>query len=276
MLSLERTKHDGVALFCDFYLRRFFRIYPFSAFCVTVAMILAVSPELGNPIRHWTWSEYFSNITLTTNLTYTDNMVGGLWTLPLEVQMYVTLPFLFIFSKTRSIFFVILLWATFIPLAILQIHTSGRLNVIGYIPCFMAGIIAWRLSLSVKRVFSGKLWPFAFLATWPLFFFATHENDMYFRWLFCIGLGLVIPWFSEIHFRPLNVAAHFVAKYSYGIYLSHIAIIQWSLQLSAPLAVKIIVLAVLSTLIPITVFYLIERPMIIIGGTLANSAFPRS
>jgi len=231
MLSLERTKLRGKALFGSFYLRRFFRIYPFSMFSVTLAMVLSRAPEMAAPIRHWHWSEYLSNLMLTTNLTFTDNMVGGLWTLPLEVQMYVTLPFLFLLGRARSTGAIMLLWVLSVPLAILQMHTSGRLNVLGYAPCFIAGVIAWKLSLWVKRRLPGGLWPFAFMATWPLFFMATHENNMYFRWLFCLGLGLTIPWFQEIRFPPLRVAAHFVAKYSYGIYLSHVAVIMWSLGL---------------------------------------------
>ena|SRR5579862_1827427 len=103
MLSLERTQAGGRALFGPFYLRRLFRIYPLSIFCVTCAMILNRSPEVSVSVRHWRWPEYFANLSLTTNLTYTDAMVGGLWTLPLEVQMYVTLPFLFLLGRSRGL-----------------------------------------------------------------------------------------------------------------------------------------------------------------------------
>jgi len=273
MLSLERTKLEGKALFGSFYLRRFFRIYPFSMFCVTLAMVLGRAPEMAAPIRHWHWLEYLSNLMLTTNLTYTDNMVGGLWTLPLEVQMYVALPFLFLLGRGRSTGAIALLWVLSVPLAILQLHTSGRLSVLGYAPCFIAGVIAWKLSLRVNRRFSGWLWPSAFIATWPLFFVATHENNMYFRWLFCLGLGLTIPWFQEIQFAPLKVAAHFVAKYSYGIYLSHIAVIMWVSSLPVPVASRVVILALLAVIVPIAVFYLIEHPMIGVGQKLAKHIF---
>jgi peptidoglycan/LPS O-acetylase OafA/YrhL len=99
MLSLERTNLYGKKLFAAFYLRRFFRLYPLSMFCVTCAMLLHRSPEITNPVRHWKQSEYLSNMALTTNLTYSDNMIGGLWTLPLEVQMYLALPLLFLIGR---------------------------------------------------------------------------------------------------------------------------------------------------------------------------------
>jgi peptidoglycan/LPS O-acetylase OafA/YrhL len=268
MLSLERTKLTNKALFGSFYLRRFFRLYPLSAFCVTVAMVVGRSPDPAAPIHSWRWIEYLSNLTLTTNLTYTDNMVGGLWTLPIEVQMYIALPFLFLLGRARSTGAIALLWMLSVPLAILQVHTSARLNVLGYAPCFIAGVLAWKLSLSAKRHLSGWLWPFAFIATWPLFFAAAHEDSMYFRWIFCLGLGLTIPWFQEIHFRPLQVAAHVVAKYSYGIYLSHVALMMWSFAL--PVTARWIVFAILAVVVPIAMFHCIEHPMILIGQKVAK------
>jgi peptidoglycan/LPS O-acetylase OafA/YrhL len=273
MLSLERTKLRGKSLFGSFYLSRFFRIYPLSVFCVTLAMVLSRAPEMAAPIRHWHWSEYLSNLMLTTNLTYTDNMVGGLWTLPLEVQMYVTLPFLFLLGRSRPTGTLMLLWLASVPLAILQLHTFGRLSVLGYAPCFIAGVIAWKLSLSVERHFSGWLWPFAFVATWPLFLVATHENNMYFRWLFCFGLGLTIPWFREIQFPPIRLLAHYVAKYSYGIYLSHVALIMWSCGLPVTAATRALILAVLAVVTPIAIYHLIEHPMIVMGQKWRNTLF---
>jgi len=273
MLSLERTKLEGKALFGAFYLRRFFRLYPLSMFCVTTAMLFSLS-RASNPIYyHWKWSEYLSNLILTTNLTYTRNMVGGLWTLPIEVQMYLALPFLFLLGRSRSRILLFLLWIAAIPLAILQLHTTARLDVLGYAPCFISGVIAWKLSLSVPRRFAGWLWPIGFVATWPVFFFATHQNDMYFRWAYCLVLGLAIPWFKEINFRPIQTVAHVVAKYSYGIYLSHIAVIAWTFALPVPTAAKWAILVVLATVTPVAMYHFIEHPLIHLGQAASTRIF---
>jgi peptidoglycan/LPS O-acetylase OafA/YrhL len=273
MLSLERTKLEGKALFGAFYLRRFFRLYPLSMFCVTAAMLLHRAPDLANPVRYWKWSEYFSNMALTTNLTYTDIMVGGLWTLPLEVQMYLVLPFLFLLGCSRPGFVLALVWIASIPLALLQLNTSGRLSVLGYSPCFISGVIAWKLSLSVPRRLPGWLWPVGFVAVWPVFFLATHENDMYYRWAFCLALGLAIPWFKEIGFRPLQVAAHFIAKYSYGIYLFHIAVIMWSFSLPVPAAMKWVIFVISAAITPIAMYHVIEHSLILAGQRFVNRLF---
>jgi peptidoglycan/LPS O-acetylase OafA/YrhL len=267
MLSLERTKLEGTALFGAFYLRRFFRIYPLAIFCVTAAMVLS-------PVRQWRWTEYLSNLCLTTNLTYTDNMVGGLWTLPIEVQMYLTLPFLFVLGRTRSQAILFVVWIASIPIAILQLHTTARLNVVGYAPCFISGVIAWKLSASAPRRLPGWLWPIGFIATWPCFFLATHQNDMYYRWAFCLALGLAIPWFQEIRFRPVRVTAHVVAKYSYGIYLSHIAVIAWSFSLPVSMAAKWAIFIPLAAISPVAMYRLIEHPLIVVGQKSAKRIFP--
>lgn len=260
MLSLERTRLAGKDLVGAFYLRRFFRLYPLSMFCVTCAMVLGRGQ----------WPQYLSNLALTTNLTYSVTMVGGLWTLPLEVQMYLALPFLFWLGRSPFRNYLFLLWVLAIPVAILQLHTSARLNVLSYAPCFISGVIAWRLSLSVRRRFPGWLWPAGFVATWPIFFLATHEDNMYFRWAFCLALGLTIPWFQEIRLHPLKLVAHSVAKYSYGIYLSHIAVIRWTFGLPVSSAARWAILVSLAVCTPIAMYHLIEHPMILVGQGFAN------
>jgi hypothetical protein len=195
MRSLERLPR--AELLTSFYVRRFFRIYPLSVFCVLAAFFFAE--------RHWTIRELISNLTLTQNLTYSDSMVGGLWTLPLEVQMYFALPFLFLWFRARPAFWLFGLWALSIPLAIAQPHISGRASVIGYVPCFVAGVIAWRLSGRTR--YPGYLWPFALAATTLIWLSASRAHDMYFRWAFCLALGLVIPWFRDLRPSWLTAAA---------------------------------------------------------------------
>jgi peptidoglycan/LPS O-acetylase OafA/YrhL len=242
-------------------------------FCVTLAMLLHRSPDPLHPIRYWTPFEYVSNMLLTFNLTYTDYMVGGLWTLPLEMEMYLTLPVFFLLGRTRSTRFLFLVWVLAIPLALLQRQVTGRLDVLTYAPCFVAGVLAWKLSLSVRRRFAGAWWPVAFVTTWPLFFLARHDNDVYFRWAFCLGLGLTIPWFQDIADGPLRKVVHTVAKYSYGIYLSHVALIMWTFGLPIQPAARWILFAILAAVVPALMYHLIEHPMIRVGQKAANRLF---
>ncbi len=273
MLSLERSAYQGPAFFESFYLRRFFRLYPLSIVCVTTAFVFAVAPDLDEPYRHWTLRELAANLTLTTNLTFTDEMVGGLWTLPLEMQMYVVLPVAFLLSRSRFVPFAFGLWALSVPVAIIEPHVSARLSVLAYAPCFLAGVVAWRLSREFPRKIPGWLWPFAFMATWGIFLIATRESNMYYRWAFSLCLGVVLPFFAEIPFEWLRKTAHLIAKYSYGIYLSHFGIILFVFRLPIPELWRWIVFVPIMIVTPIAMFHLIEQPMIQVGQRLTTRIF---
>jgi peptidoglycan/LPS O-acetylase OafA/YrhL len=271
MLSLERTKLEGRQLFSAFYLRRAFRIYSLSMVCVSIAMLLAV--DQSGAARHWTWMEYASNMALTTNLTYSETMVGGLWTLPIEVQMYLVLPILFLIGRRYRTWVLAGLWLLAIPLALAQPHITGRLNVIGYAPCFLSGVLAWKLSRTTKRRFPGWLWPLGFVATWPFFLTASHEHDMLYRWAFCAVLGFVIPQFREMPRGVLRRVANSIATYSYGIYLTHLAAIGVAFSLPVPAVVQWLVFAGLAALLPWIAYHGVERPMINAGQRVARRLF---
>lgn len=267
MLSLERSveRFGYKYLFRDFYTRRFFRIYPLAIFCVLISYFTHGPSAHG--LRFWTAKELISNLTLTTNLTYSDIMVGGLWTLPLELQMYLVLPVLFLFVRSRAVRYVALLWLISVPFALIQPEISQRLNTVSYAPCFVAGVLAWRLSLSAKRRVKGWLWPFAFVGTWTFFLIADREHDMIYRYLFCVALGFAIPYFEELRGAILTRPAHLIAKYSYGIYLSHLGAMMFVKQVDNPYRWPLFI--VLMVCCPIAMFHLIEQPFIRAGQWIA-------
>jgi peptidoglycan/LPS O-acetylase OafA/YrhL len=71
----------------------------------------------------------------------------------------------------------------------------------------------------------------------------------------------------------VRVVAAWVARYSYGIYLSHVVIFWIVLVVlrNSPLLVKIGVCAVLSVVVPVVLYHTIEKPMINVGVRVANS-----
>ncbi len=270
MLSLERSAGPGPPSVLKFYLRRFFRIYPLSMACVTIAFLLGVSPTLLHPQRHWTLLEYLSNLALTTNMTFTDNMVGGLWTLPIEVQMYVVLPFLFAFARKRSVVSLVVFLLFIIPLAMIQPQHFSRLSVVGYAPCFIAGVIAWRGSRTCLRRVNGWFWPITLAAICPIFLYASREYNLYYRWTFCIVLGAAIPWFREVRCRPLERVFQVVAKYSYGIYLSHFGIMLFAFRLPVSPQERWLVFITLAVLCPVLIYHAIEYPFNQLGRKVAG------
>lgn len=269
MFSLERQERSGLPIYSTFYIRRFFRLYPLSILFVTLA-------ALGTPgmVQKWTMPQLLTNLTLTQNLFRQENMVGALWTLPLEVQMYVVLPFLFVFLWARKWSWVVALILASIPLAFVAILGSDRLGVLAYVPCFLGGVLAWKLSRTYAPIFPGWLWPVGLAAVSLIWCRAINLQpyDTYLRWVFCVSLGAIIPMFHSLSNSPFTRVAAIVAKYSYGIYLSHVMVMDIAFKVlreSSPI-LQWGTFTILATAIPVLAFHLVESPMIQVGRMLGR------
>src|SRR5439155_9781924 len=84
------------------------------------------------------------------------------------------------------------------------------------------------------------------------------------------------PWFREIRFGPAQVGTRLIAKYSYGIYLSHGAVIMWSFALPVSTALKWVIFVPLAMIAPVAMYHLIEHPLILVGQRLGRRMFARS
>lgn len=265
MQSMQRSKLSGTPLIKHFYVRRFFRIYPLAIVTVLVAVALhlhangrglAFGPRPG-------WAELASNLLLIQNLTKSASVVGPLWSLPLEVQMYLLLPFLFLWRK-RSVTFLLVLWLFSGILGRLPetISSLRWFTLLIYVPNFLPGIIAF--TLPEKKTIPGYLWPpFILLLTAAFLIVPLRPIGAG----MCLLLGLTIPRFREIRFRPLKELSHYIAKYSYGIYLAHSFCIWFALTLHH----SWLLFWTTWILIPIVLYYLVEKPGITLGARIADS-----
>jgi peptidoglycan/LPS O-acetylase OafA/YrhL len=273
MRSMERTNAPASKLIIGFYIRRAFRIYPLSIACVLTAYLFSFSLDANSGYwREWRTDEFVANVALVQNLLYLDDMWGALWTLPLEVQMYVVLPFLFLAFRSRSAKGLIVIWLALIPMAMLQSVVSARFNVVAYAPCFVAGVIAWRLAETYSRRLPGYLFPFVLAIVSLIWISATREHGLYYRWAFCLVLGLSVPWFVDLRSRWIVTPAKWIAKYSYGIYLSHIIVLVISFAMIPNIgaAPRWLIFLVLAIAMPILMYHCIEHPMIRLGQALAK------
>jgi len=268
MRSLQRQNLESWPLFRSFYIRRAFRIYPLAITCVLLAY-------LGNGIwsnflhEQWNRFDFLTNLTLTQDLFLRNNVVGGLWSLPLEVQMYVALPILFVLFRDKPASWLLIVWTASLPYAFYQPVVTARLDILHFIPCFLAGVVSWRLNVS--RQLSSWLWPFGLAFASSIWFLSKHGTDGPYRWACCLAVGLAIPMFRNIQSPGFNTVSKWIAKYSYGIYLSHI----WIFELAFvglrghSWLVRWGVTAILAPTIPMLFYHLIEEPMIQAGKHLA-------
>jgi peptidoglycan/LPS O-acetylase OafA/YrhL len=264
MRSMERSRLWAGALLINFYVRRVFRIYPLSILAVLVAaafrlhadgrgLALGLRPGVG---------EFFSNLFLIQNLTYSDSVIGPLWSLPIELQMYLFLPFLFMW-RGRSVWKLMVLWLACGLLGhfVQTIPALAWFTLLLFVPNFLPGVIAF--TLPAKPRIPSYVWPPFVLLIGTAY--ALHPTRRAGGGL-CLLLGLLIPFFSEIGFGPLKQASKWIATYSYGIYLAHSFCIWVGLTKFQSWTVFLIMLVVL----PVALYHALERPFIRLGTRIAD------
>jgi peptidoglycan/LPS O-acetylase OafA/YrhL len=273
---------DGLGLFRDFVIRRAFRIYPLSICCVACVIVLRI-PFM--PLQTYQWPgfrTFVSNLLLIQNISGSKSITGPLWSLPWEMQMYLALPLLFLGWRHRPWTTLSIACASTCAVnyvgALMNIRVASLLM---YFPCFLGGILA--LTLARKKIQPGipsYLWPPAIGVVSVIFAYFNHSawtrNVIYPEWIMCAVLGLLIPLFREVNVKSiLSKAASQIAKYSYGIYLVHVPAMWFTLVVlrSAPMALRLVLLAILTIALPIVAYHFVESPLILLGKRLTR---PRS
>jgi peptidoglycan/LPS O-acetylase OafA/YrhL len=269
MWSLERKPNT-----LDFYIRRVFRIYPLALLAIAIVMIFH-APVAGTPSPqpfHYadpTWRDVAIQATLVPNM-FTDKwpILGVMWSLQYEVEMYVLLPVLFFFLKKNFTIWPLLLMWMMVVLLTLGVPKVGH-NFAVAIGYFLPGAMAY--------VGFGRWKPRLQAWTLPVFLcilwigFLLHAN-FHRGWIACLLLGLGLPLFHQIRAPWLIAASHTIAKYSYGVYLMHpfALVIGMYLLRGHSLGVRLLAEAVPLVVLPVAAYHLLEHPLIRVGSRLAR------
>lgn len=268
MMSLDRlaTRHSAIAL--PFYIQRAFRIYPLSILCV-LAVVICRIPENIFSIQYVRpgVGRLFSNLLLAQNITGTGSVSGPLWSLPFEVQMYLTLPFLYWLLKRHA------RWWVMAALVVLStglgsLHYLFPFGAVArYVPCFMGGILAFWFRQRQKAVFPAGLWP-----AWVIGLGFFNQSTAFFGQssLVCLMLGASVGCFQDLKPGFGAALARQIAKYSYGIYLAHVPLILLCFFMW-PLGSKLagwVLFALLLPSVVVALFHGVESPLISLGKRL--------
>lgn len=267
MWSLER-KPDAT----DFYIRRFFRIYPL-ALAAILAIVVFHIPTMhninGNPYYNApSIGNVLSNMMMVQNIAWGGNILGVMWTLPLEVDMYFLLPFLFFFVRANS-----RLW----PLVFLWLATAAyncatfppdNNTFVVCIPYFLSGVISYVLYSKVRPRVGAFALPFLLLALICAFMAVPSWRH---GWWLTLVLGAALPLFRPLRSKWLARAFHHIAKYSYGIYLAHPFAIAFGINFlqGHNLYLRLAAVVITIALIVIPAYHFLEKPMIDLGSRLA-------
>jgi len=268
MMSMER---NSGAL--NFYIRRFFRIYPLSILVVGLVMVLRIP---SNPAREYAslgTLNLLSNFALTMNLTHSPMALAPLWSLPIEVQMYVFLPLLFLLTRTAHPFRnLMLVWVALVPLAWFQPLMNGPHNIVRFAPCFVPGIIAYVLLGRWKPRIPWFVWPVFIVATYVAYQLLDPPGT---GWAECLALGLAVPFFREVQVPVVRRIAGAIAKYSYGIYLFHLIAIYYCFDyMTSATWVRVAASLAMTGVAAVVSYHLLEEPLIEYGRRLGHALAP--
>ncbi|MBB5062954.1 acyltransferase [Granulicella mallensis] len=273
MWSLERKPHT-----LDFYIRRWFRIYPL-AIAAILAAVVSHAPVAGTPTQFFLYTHpggitgLLVQMALLQNVIHAPSVLSVLWTLPYEVQMYLLLPPLYFFVRRNfSLWPLLLIWG----LVLLQCRyvPADQNNFAVAIGYFLPGIMSYVAFGRWKPRAPGWLLPFFLLTIWLLFLYHCNFHK---GWYFCLVIALALPLFKQMKSEIVLAPSRIIARYSYGIYITHPFAIVIGLYLlrGCSLPVRLLGEVVPLVVLPFIAYHVIEHPMMRLGSRLAARAEKR-
>lgn len=270
-----------------FYVRRAFRIYPLAWVVIAIVFVLHVPPSsMHSAYEPISRSTLLANLALAQNLVARPDVLIVLWTLPVELQMYVVLPLCFLVARLNSRAGMFALLAAGVVCASVfawgidpahPIRYLSRLNVLRFVPSFLMGTLAYwllRRRASGDEPLAAWIWLPFLLLNITLFYFPRRELGA--RWFvlasYCAVVGLMIPLVKDARDSWFTRGAHVIATYSYGIYLVHLLALRVGFVVLAdwPVVAQCVVSAVVLAVGCWIAFHAIEKPGIALGRRLAG------
>lgn len=276
--SLERSARAGTTSAPAFFVRRAFRIYPLSLTCIGIVLTLGVPGTAWEGVRRPIGAmQLASNLTLTQNLTYSESILGPLWSLPYELQMYLLLPAVFwIVDRENALRSAFALWGLGVVAALVQPEIAGRLDVAQFAPCFLAGAVAYALGRRVRARLYFAVLPAALAALVGAYvtiaWWLGETHPRWAGWGLCLVLGALLPFVSELRAGWLRAGVREIARYSYGVYLFHMVALWGGFARlgDLPFAAQCAAFLLLLVALPIAGHHLVEKPGIDAGVRLAR------
>lgn len=270
MTSLERQGVTSPSWIRTFYRRRAFRIYPLALVVIACVLVFRIPPGVGWDFKSPSWLELFANISLTQNIFAVQPLVGPLWTLPIEVQMYLLLPVLWLISLRWELRGVTVALVAACAIGLLTPASVHSLQTLRFGPCFVAGVLAYTIRRKEPRaMIPAVLFAPAVLGLVCMFALVQHfPLPVWGEWSFCILVALLTSFTGEMRESPFTMVAKRIATYSYGIYLVHVPMLFVGYKLMAGYPTWLRGLVVLGGTVGLSVllYHTVERPFIAIGS----------
>jgi peptidoglycan/LPS O-acetylase OafA/YrhL len=267
MQSIHRhvEKYGTHRLTAAFVTRRALRIYPLS--CVVVGVVYFFRLPVSGGM-HWLAGtgrgELLASLMLVQNWRRHGELLGTLWSLPYEMQLYCLFPAIYLINRRRPLR---LAWLAVVLIAIaVSLRSAPIPNMAFYLLLFTPGFLAYQ----ARHRPTLPAWTLFALLAFCCAAWAKCWHQPY--WPIIAGLvGVSLPWLKECENATINGVAGWVSKYSYGIYLLHYPAIWFSFDyIRAPRAFQACTLLVITFGGAVVAYRMIEEPMLRAGTRLAG------
>lgn len=276
MMSLARLEKSEGSLAGRFYIRRAFRIYPLAVVAVLTVVMLRIPPMFRTGYQTPSATELWSNLLLIQNATGAHSLTSPLWSLPFEIQMYLALPFLYLLGRRVGKPAVVLgLGFTVWYIEHRLVTKYGIRSLLSFAPWFCMGVA------SFFRRPARQLPPWLYLACLAFLVgaylsinqFSKDYRVGWIEWGLGIAFCMILPMFREMQAAQANKGFHLIAKYSYGIYLSHLPILWFAFERTSggPVVLRSVLCVAMLVGVPVILYHLIEEPFIRLGSRIATA-----
>lgn len=283
--SLERTNSNLI----QYCINRALRIFPALWVCFGVTLIFILLSTNGGiqvGIKEgiiWTFSQLsFAQFYTPDSLRFwgigTPN--GSLWTIPVELQFYIVLPFLYYFFKSKKWFwpaFALVLTASIVSNIIIGSHREfhddliskfGAVFVLPYLYYFLIGVLVKKYWKTVHTYVQNKfvVWIVVYLAFSTIFHFGFHidTSSYWIKTPLNILATIILAGVTfSLSFSFKGLSAFLLKDFdiSYGIYIYHMLIVNVLVQLKLMNNIYGLIVTLIATLVLATLSWIyIEKP----------------
>lgn len=214
----------------NFYIKRFFRIFPLYAFLIVLQTLFFIGFSDGNSfeiIKYFIVNIFFLNFLAPTVGTIFSGLEvnainGSLWTLKNEVAFYVIVPLIFMLYKRFGIIFLLIMYI----LSVIYMFTVDYMGIEKLLVQFPAQLRLFTIGIICYVIFTKFNKNNIYLAVAISFFLILFFKDlMYFKYMiYPIFIGVFVI-FCAYFIKHIKVDFDF----SYSFYILHFPVIQLAL-----------------------------------------------
>lgn len=214
----------------NFYIKRFFRIFPLYAFLIILQTLFFIGFSDGGfmeLVKYFVSNILFLNflshsVGTTLSTLQVDTINGSLWTLKNEVTFYLFVPLIFMFYKKWGGYFLVMLYIISV-LYLFGVDYLGISKLLVQFPAqlrlFVVGIV---LYVIFDKLNSKNIYPLVLLSLILVLIFNDNSYFKYTLYPICIGSFVIyLVYFIK------NIKINF--DFSYSFYILHFPVIQLAL-----------------------------------------------